>query len=207
MGGFYGSVQIRGEGREAIKGVVEKLARKEGQRFLVGPELGEWVGVYPRDTAKIPRSAAISPRLPGELFYLLVHDDDVFIYEYYCNGKVVDRYNSCPDFFQEISASQRRKLSGRPETFAHLIPSEEIFALKAILANREAEPVVFASSLLERFAQALGIRNAITSYEYLQNGETDGVEGWDQFVHIPDLRQRTNRSSGLRSRTRQSSKV
>ena len=56
-----------------------------------------------------------------------------------------------------------------------------------MLANPEAESFAFASVLLQRFAQTFGIRNALTSYEYLQNGELEGLEGWDQFVHVPDL--------------------
>ena len=121
------------------------------------------------------------------MFHLLVHDDDFFVYEYYRDGKLVDRFNSRPDYFAPVSASEARKLRGRPETFGHLAGSGDIFALKSMLADPEAESFAFASTLLERFAQALGIRNAVTSYEYLQNGELEGLEGWDQFVHVPDL--------------------
>ena len=188
MGGFYGSVQVRGAERKTIITVVEKLAGKSDLRFLIGPELGGWVGVYPVGHGQDTRiGCEIARKLSGELFQLLVHDDDFFIYEYYRDGKPVDRYNSCPDYFQQVSASEARKLRGRPDTFDQLAPAEGILALKAMLADPEAVSVAFASPLLERFAQILGIRNAVTSYEYLQNGELDGIEGWDQFVHVPDL--------------------
>ena len=172
MGGFYGSVQIRGADRNTIKSVVEKLASKQELRFLIGPELGGWVGVYPADHGQDTRTGrAIARKLSGELFHLLVHDDDFFVYEYYRDGKLVDRYNSRPDYFAPVSASEARKLRGRPETFGHLAVSGDVFTLKSMLADPEAESFAFASTLLERFAQALGIRNALTSYEYLQNGE------------------------------------
>jgi hypothetical protein len=188
MGSFYGSVQIKGADRNAIKSVVEKLASKQELRFLIGPDLGGWVGVYPADHGQDTRTGhAIARKLPGEVFHLLVHDDDFFVYEYYRDGKLVDRFNSRPDYFAPVSASEARKLRGRPETFAHLAPSGDVVALKSMLANPEAESFAFASTLLDRFAQALGIRNTLTSYEYLQNGEGEGLEEWDDFVHVPDL--------------------
>src|SRR5262249_28513442 len=47
-----------------------------------------------------------------------------------------------------------------------------------------ASEIVFASELLSEFADALGIVNGVTSYEYLKE-EEDAV-GWDQFIHVPD---------------------
>ena len=38
-----------------------------------------------------------------------------------------------------------------------------------------------------QFVTLLGFSNAISSYEYLQSGERDGIKGWKQFVHVPDL--------------------
>ena len=188
MGSFYGSVQIHGADRNTIKSVVEKLASKQELRFLIGPELGGWVGVYPADHGQDTRTGrAIARKLSGEVFHLLVHDDDFFVYEYYRDGKLIDRFNSRPDYFAPVSSSEARKLRGRPEMFGHLTVSGDVFTLKSMLADPEAESFAFASALLERFAQFLGIRNALTSYEYLQNGEGEGLEGWDQFVHVPDL--------------------
>jgi WD40 repeat protein len=188
MGGFYGSVQIRGVDRDAVKAVVEKLARKRKLRFLLGPQLGDWIGVYPEcggQDSKVGREFA--RELGAELIQLIVHDDDVFTYDYYHNGKLVDQYNSCPDYFGEtVSRRERLKLVGRPECFSHLLADASAVAgLKQCLAEADAEP--FAYAVLQKFSDALGIRNAVASYEYLQDGETDQTEGWDQFIHIPDL--------------------
>ena len=131
-------------------------------------------------------SAFRSRKLKCELFQVLVHDDDFLAYEYYRDGKLVDQYNGRPDYFAPVSARKRQKLAGRPDLFAHLLADEHAVAnLKTKLAEADAEP--FAYVVLEAFAEALGIRNALTSYEYLRNGETDEIDGWDQFVHIPDL--------------------
>ncbi len=63
--------------------------------------------------------------------------------------------------------------------------TEAVAGLKTKLAEADAE--IFAYVALQSFAEALGIRNAVTSYEYLRNGETDEIDGWDQFIHVPDL--------------------
>ncbi len=52
MGGFYGSVQIRGVARGELQDVLEKLSRKLKTRFLLGPVLGDWVGVYPEGSGQ-----------------------------------------------------------------------------------------------------------------------------------------------------------
>ena len=39
----------------------------------------------------------------------------------------------------------------------------------------------------EQFAGLLNLPNAMTAYEYLQDGERDGIEKWKQFIHVPDL--------------------
>jgi WD40 repeat protein len=197
MGAFYGSVQVRGEDRESVRAALEELARKKRRKFLLGPALDGWIGVYPDGNGQDLRVVGeLARRLPGELVAVLVHDDDIFAYEYYRDGKRVDRYNSVPDYFEEVSEAERRRLRGRPERLAHLASDPARFAaLRDRLDGQARERVVFASELLEAFAETLGIRNALTSYEYLkENEETDDVEGWEQFVHVPDLgRERARR--------------
>ncbi len=189
MGGFYGSVQVRGEDREAVRAALEELARKK-RRFLLGPPLDGWIGVYPSGHGQDFRVArALARRLPGELIAMLVHDDDVFAYEYYRDGRLIDQYDSIPDYFEPVTEEQRRRLRGRSGRFAHLAKDPAKFAaIRERLAAQKHDRVVFASELLEEFAEALGIRNAVTSYEYLQeNEETEDIEGWDHFIHAPDL--------------------
>jgi WD40 repeat protein len=187
MGGFYGSLQIRGINRDAVKSAVEKLARKTNARFMLGPKLGEWIGVYPEEHGQDVRMGRdLARKLRAEQLHLIVHDDDFLAYEYHRDGKLVDEYNSRPDYFAPVGPRERQKLRGRPECFSHLLAREEAVAeLQRCLAAAEAEP--FAYLVLKKFCEVLGIRNAVTSYEYLQEGEVDDIEGWDQFVHIPDL--------------------
>src|SRR5262245_56782148 len=99
MGGFYGSIQVRGEDRETVRTALGALSRK-GWKFLLGPALIGWIGVYPDDSGQdLGVARSLARRLRGEVLGMLVHDDDVFAYEYYRDGKRVDRFNSKPDYF------------------------------------------------------------------------------------------------------------
>jgi WD40 repeat protein len=189
MGAFYGSVQVRSDDRDGVRSAVEEVSGKE-QRFLLGPPLNGWVSIYPEGGGQdFGVVGELARRLRGEIVAMLVHDDDIFAYEYYRDGERVDQYNSVPDYFGEVSEEEKHELRGRPETFGHLATDAAKFrALAERLAGQAEERIVFASGLLEEFAEALGIRNASTSYEYLkEHEETDDIEGWDEFVHVPDL--------------------
>ena len=196
MGGFYGSVHVKGADRVQVRSALEELARKKKKRFLLGPFLNGWIGVYPdgggQDLAVV---RDLAKRLTGEVVGMVVHDDDVFAYEFYSAGKRVDRYNSIPDYFGEVSEKEKRSLRGRPELLAHLASDPARFAaIRARLAESSAQGSPFASDLMREFAEALGIRNAVTSYEYLKDyEETDDIEGWEQFLHVPDLSQEVAR--------------
>ncbi|MDR3619833.1 MAG: hypothetical protein P4L85_10830 [Paludisphaera borealis] len=90
MGAFYGSVQVRSEDREAVRSALEKLARKGG-RFLLGPSLNGWIGVYPDGGGQdFGVAKSLARKLSGEFVAVFVHDDDVFAYEYHRNKKCVD---------------------------------------------------------------------------------------------------------------------
>jgi WD40 repeat protein len=188
MGGFYGGVFLRTGEREKVKQIVENVARKHKCRFLVGPALRGWVGVYPSDHGQDQRvSRSIARCFRGDLFHLLVHDDDVFCYDFYRNSRLVDRYNSCPDYFGATTPKEKDKMRGRPERFADVLADcAHLEELDHLLHAREPGADAFVSATMERFARQLDIANAVTSYEYLMREETDGIEGWDQFVHVPD---------------------
>ena len=43
----------------------------------------------------------------------------------------------------------------------------------------------FAGEQLEKFARLLNIANAATAYEYMKEGDTDGLTGWKKFEELP----------------------
>jgi WD40 repeat protein len=195
MGAFYGSIQFRTEDRDAVLAAVDNLARRQKTAMLVGPVLRGWVGVYPAGNGQDDNvSKLLAKKLPGDVLHLIVHDDDFFTYAYYHDGKVVDRYHSSAEYFGSVSAQAKARLRGRPDRLAHLLPDPaRLTDLRDLLVGARSPGMVFASRHLERFAELLDLANAAEAYEYLREADGEGVEGWDEFTHVPDLAEERGR--------------
>ncbi len=193
MGAFYGSILVRTENSEAVQRVVGQVAKESDNRFLVGPALNGWVSIFPNNSGQSDDiSSQIAKLIPNDIFHLIVHDDDIFSYYFYRNGTLSDQYNSCPDYFHEVSDEEKRQCKGRPELFQDLLPDpESLNELRNLLHADKAE-YFFEQERMTKFVELLGFSNAISSYEYLQSGEREGIKGWRQFVHIPDLTSEKN---------------
>ena len=59
-------------------------------------------------TTNDPVMPEIAKQLPHDIFRFLVHDDDEFIYRFLAVEKLVDRYNSVPDAFEESPMKKGR---------------------------------------------------------------------------------------------------
>ncbi len=188
MGGFYGSTHVRTTDRAAVLAALEQVARKEGGKYFIGPEIDGWVTVYPPNGGQSDDTAkALARKLPHDILHVLVHDDDIFAYSFFRAGKLADEFNSLPDYFGAVSAKKRAKLRGRPEVFDHLVTDEAARReLRELLALGPDEQPAFASESLTLFARLLRLPNAVTSYDYLNEDETEGVERFEEFVHVPD---------------------
>ncbi len=184
MGGFYGSVQVRCEDREKVREAAEQVAKARGIKCLLGPVLGGWVGVYPENNGQDQAvGLEIAQRLGCDVLHVLVHDDDVLAYWFWRGGKEVDSYWSLPGYFGEEGREEQEAMIGHPEIFGDLLrggpePMRE-------LLRRDRDDFVFAMERLQQFATLLGIANAVTAYEYLKAGETDGIRGWMKFEELP----------------------
>jgi len=135
MGGFYGSVHVRGVGYDRVKEVLEGAAKKEGCRFYLGPAIGDWVSFYPDSFGQTPIGTKRAQALGGDVVQMMVHDDDVFCYWYWRDGKLRDEYDSCPDYFgQRVSAKKRAKLGGKPEVFGDVVgDAQKVESIREIL--------------------------------------------------------------------------
>jgi hypothetical protein len=88
MGAFFGSVQVHGCTRDAVREAAERVASAGGIRCLVGPEIHGWVGVYPERQGQDQRvGEALAALLSADVLHLLLHDEDVFAY---CHSMATD---------------------------------------------------------------------------------------------------------------------
>ena len=128
MGGFYGSVHVRGVGYDKVKGVLEEAARREGCKFYLGPAIGDWVSFYADSFGQARTGTKRAKALGGDVVQMTVHDDDIFCYWYWRDGKLRDAYDSCPEYFgRRVSAKKRRRLAGKPEVFSDVVDDPGYF--------------------------------------------------------------------------------
>lgn len=187
MGTFYGSMLIRTENSGEVQKALEDVAKFIGCKFLLGPPVSGWISVFPhRRGQSYKPSIETSKRLPYEIFHLIVHDDDIFSYHFFRGGRLVDHYNSCPDYFGDVSAEEKQQCKRNPEVFQDLLGKpESLRKLKTLLAA--AKYRFDEVERMRKFVELLGLPNAIGSYEYLDAGKRDEIQGWSQFIYIPDL--------------------
>ena len=123
MGSFFGSIHLRTDDRAAVQSAAAAVARRRAKFYLAPPRRG-WVTLYPSDAGQDDRVAAsVAKAVGGWAVWVSLHDDDVFAYAVWRDGRIVDRFNSCPDYFgAKVSPAARRRVAGNPSTFAALPP-------------------------------------------------------------------------------------
>jgi len=179
---------LRGEDERAVQKILQDLSAKKEWRFLLAPPLQTWIAVYPEHHGQDDRvSRAIAKRWATDVLHVLVHDDDIFCYFYYRAGKLVDQYDSNPDYFRKASAAKKARLRGEPASFRELLAEKQLRRLEELLHPESHARPTFASEVLQSFAGLLELPNALTSYEYLMEDETEGIDGWERFIHVPDM--------------------
>jgi hypothetical protein len=189
MGEFYDAIYTRGADAATLHQQLADAARELNCCFLVAPEMQGWTAIYSSDGQDNKVAEALHKLLKTEVLYTLVHDGDIFCYYYYRDGKLVDEYNSRPDYFEKVSAAKRQSQAGKPELLLPLLrePSD-LGKLKSILHSEPGGDRLDANLQLTQLGELLGVPNCATSYDYLIGDEEDeAIERRAEFVHIPDL--------------------
>ncbi len=187
MGVFYGAAHVRMSDRDTVCAAAEELALGRGIRCLVGPVLGEWVSVYPSNNGQDQTvGQELARRLNCDVLHLLVHDDDVLIYYLYRKAELADSYWSLPGYFAERDRDAQQAMAGRPESWADLL-GDQVGPVRDLLKRETegGESYVCEVDRLTRLAKLVGITNAVTAYEYLKDGESEGIKGRRQFIEVP----------------------
>jgi hypothetical protein len=111
----------------------------------------------------------------------LVHDSDFLCYWLFENGKVVDEFNSCPDYFEDngLGNSHAATLRGRPEVLLRFCqPGSRLRDVQKILESDSA----FAEDQLQRLAQLLGLDEGRALTDYRDLDETSAEEFQAEYI-------------------------
>ena len=117
-------------------------ASSAGPCYLASPLSGHWLTVIEEHVPVegAPWLADLANRLSSELscyvLALMVHDDDVFYYNLEHDGRPLDGYNSCPQYFEQrrLPDSEVESQRHTPEAFELLLPpGHTVDKLRALL--------------------------------------------------------------------------
>jgi hypothetical protein len=193
MGRFLVNVHVQVDDLEALTEEMRRLA--EGDCWVTSATNG-WSSVYEEhassqdDTWIRELTGRLADQLQTAAIAFLVHDSDVFCYWLYDKGKLVDQFNSCPDYFGEgdgdsgedggESAFETPDVTGQPEVVARYCrPPRPPKEVERVLAASET----FAESQLAQLAALLGIDDTRAMTDCVDlGGEQDPEEIGAVFV-------------------------
>ena len=114
MGTTYSNCQVRTDSPEAVIAALTSLLKEPA---YVSPAVNGWVGVYPEGTRTDLDKLAkqLSKQLSCGVFTWNVHNNDIFYYTLFEDGKLRDEFNSSPDYFDPVSKGEMKRLHGKPE--------------------------------------------------------------------------------------------
>jgi hypothetical protein len=181
-----------------------------GPCYLVSPLSGRWITLIEAHFAlcDAPQLAQLGTRLSEALschaLALMVHDDDLFLYNLDHQGESLDGYNSCPQYFEqkrlpEADVEQQRH---SPEPFEALVPTgrtlEELRALlgrgwwnahdagrldKNGVPRGERDGFVFEGERMTAFGTLLQLHGGLGDYPYAAWGDGKGID-WPSFLAV-----------------------
>jgi hypothetical protein len=162
------------------------LDRRGVQRRRVLSAKNGWTSLYEeqasqQNDARIRDLASgLSRDLQVATIAFLVHDSDMACYWLYDDGKLLDEYNSCPDYFDTDGSDDESPPAsgGRPDVFVRYCrPGVQEAGLTAILA----EQTTFAEDTIGQLAEALGIDRdrALADYRDGAGGGPASTDGSD----------------------------
>ena len=176
MGATYLSMQLRTPDRDAVVAELHAIVAANvdaGLRFYVAEPRDGWLAVFPNFTPELERAAkALSARVDCLVLLLLSADEDDLYCMFFRAGKQLPWFKV--GVGRTRRGKQREKLAAKLEALAEVCDAESRARLLAILAD--ATGVTFSSELLRAVCEIVGIRNAFTSFDYLQRGEREGLD-------------------------------
>src|SRR5688572_28457980 len=119
-------------------------ATAAGPCYLVSPANGRWITLIEAHFAlpDAPHLSELGTRLGATLachaLALVVHDDDLFLYNLEEEGESLDGYNSCPQYFEQerLPESQVEQQRHSSEPLVELLPpGRTLGELRALLGS------------------------------------------------------------------------
>lgn len=159
------------------KALTAALNRRNITQNRVLPAKNGWTSLYEerasqQDDDRIRELASdLTKDLHVAAIAFMVHDSDIACYWLYDDGTLLDEYNSCPDYFDEDGDGSSGPTGGQP---AALLPYCRSGVTEANIEEILQGENVFAESVVEGLAEALGIESGRALADYRDEGAAPG---------------------------------
>jgi len=191
-----GTVHLRTEKvAEAVR-VFEAHASGVDRAFIA-PPLGGWTALYPRESDAARRWAEIISRelkITAVAFQVL--DDEVFAYQLFTNGRLIDEFASKPSYFlgldDEVDHEKIKALRGNPLVWEpFLVNGRQTVDVGKLLSSGFDDPRLAArggcdylipTTILEDLCSMIGIAGASSTYDDIN----DNIQEWQEDRELAD---------------------
>jgi len=175
MGAFFTNCHVRASNKSACINALGGLVHSRA--MVTEPENG-WITVYDetsesQDIEELRRlGKGISAKLKTSVFCFLVHDSDIFVYLLYNNGKLVDQFDSHPDYFGPVTDKHRKRWAGN---FDRLVKLAKQGTTAGKIGKVLTKPQIVEEERAAEFADLMGIdqRRAREGFKYAQETKND----------------------------------
>src|SRR5215471_16522666 len=160
MGAFFVNYHVRSDSTVKVCDALGPLIKTGA---YVSPPKNGWVTVYEKssdeqdDTIIRRIGSEVSKSLNTAVISFLVHDSDIAMYWLFQSGKLVDEFNSAPDYYEKASKADRVRTRGSADAVLTLcVAGTTREQVDAVLHPPEGNPV-FAEEIVSDLAGLLGI--------------------------------------------------
>ncbi|MDB6024231.1 MAG: hypothetical protein JWM68_454 [Verrucomicrobiales bacterium] len=174
MGNFYTNYTLRGPSQQAVASALA------GRSAIVTPTQDGCVVVFDeqsdgQDSAVITELASrLSRELRCPVLAVLNHDDDIFWYHLYLNGKLADEYDSSPGYF-DASAEPSAPAGGDAQKLCSAFGAASVAEVESVLRKSSFDEggYTFAVERHTDLVRALGIPSfgVGAGFRYVADGE------------------------------------
>ncbi len=92
--------------------------------------------IYNDASGDFARVQALSQELNTAAFACHIHDGDLWLYEFYLNGKLTDKFNSLPSYWEELAPEQEAEWKGNADLLARYWPNLNADSIRLYLRNQ-----------------------------------------------------------------------
>jgi len=118
---------------DRVRGVLDALGSDAGCHSVLPDRT---LVLYDEATGDMEPIQSLSRELGTAAFACHIHDDDLWIYEFYVSGTLIDKFNTIPSYWKPLTPSQEAEWKGNADLLASHWPGLDADSVRRYLQNQ-----------------------------------------------------------------------